>query len=356
MKKIVSILLVAIMALAFAIPTSAASYTVSDPKWVTIDGKISEEEWGKPIYKGVTLQQAEEGTVDDKLTCWWFDATNNADASFDLYVTHNDASLFVGCVIHNVDEETSTDAASWQQMNFAFTVSDYHEGTDVRRIEYNKKNWEAYTGYRILVNAKGKLVAQALTQGLDAESLYAGEDYQAVYNPKDRTMTYEVAVPFDLTNIDPVRNQDIVFSAVIALNHYGNTVSGTVDGSNRWLVGTGTAFCGGAEKWAHQGQCIRIKLASPEKVIENTPSDTVPNAPTVSYNKDLDVEISSEPEYNVITADAPISMPLIIILASVAIVILCAIVITVVLVRDRNKKADKAAQAAAAADGKDGEA
>lgn len=355
MKKIVSILLVAIMALAFAIPTSAASYTVSDPKWVTIDGKITQDEWGTPIYKGVTLQQAEEGKIDDKLTCWWFDSTNNQDASFDLYVTHNGEMLFVGCVIHNVDAETSTDAEAWQQMNFAFTVSDYHEGTDVRRIVYDDKNWEAYTGYRIYVNAQGKLKSQTMTQGLTAKTLYVGNDYQAVYDPKDRSMTYEVAVPFSYTNIDINKNQDIVFSAVIALNHYGNTVSGTIDGSNRWLVGTGTAFCGGAEKWAHKDQCIRIQLAAPEKVIENTPSDTVSEDPGVSYNKDLDIEISSEPEYKIITADAPISTPLIIILVSVAVVVLCAIVITVALVRDRNKKAAEAAAMAEVAAGKDGE-
>lgn len=355
MKKLGSILLIAIMALALAIPTSAASYTVSEPKWVNIDGKITQDEWGTPIYKGVTLQQAEEGTVDDKLTCWWFDGTNNSDAFFDLYLTHNDESLFVGCVIHNVDAETSTDAMAWQQMNFTFTVSDYHEGTDVRRIQYQGKEWEAYTGYRVYVTAQGKLSAQTLTQGLDAKSLYAGTDYQAIYNPKDRTMTYEVAVPFVYTHIDINKSQDIVLSAVVALDHYGNTVTGTIDGSNRWLVGTGAAFCGGAEKWAHKDQCIRIKLASPEKVLEHAPADSTPNAPAADYAEDLQIEISSEPEYSVITADAPISTPLIIILASVAVVILCAIAVTVALVRDRNKKAAKAAAMAEAAAGKDGE-
>lgn len=355
MKKLVSLLLVAVMALAFAIPTSAAAYRVSDPKWVTIDGKITQEEWGNPIYKGVTLQQAEEGKVDDKLSCWWFDSTNNAEASFDLYLTHNDTNLFVGCVIHDVDAETCTDGYGWQQMNFAFTVSDYHEGTDVRRIQFEGKEYEAYTGYRILLNAKGKLAAQAITQGLTAKSLYPGEDYQAVYDPATRTMTYEVAVPFDLTYINPNTTKEIALSAVVALNMYGNTVSGTKDGSNRWLVGTGTAFCGGPENWAHQGQCIRIQLASPEKVLENTPSETIPNAPGMSYHKDVEVEISSEPQYNAITSDEPISTPLIIILASVIIVILCAVAVTVTLVRERNKKAAEANAMAMAADGKDGE-
>ena len=355
MKKIVSLVLVAIMALAFAIPTSAASYTVSDPKWVTIDGKISQEEWGNPIYKGVTLQQAEDKKVDDVLTCWWFDATNNAEASFDLYLTHNDQNLFLGCVIHDVDAETCTDGYGWQQMNFVFTVSDYNEGTDVRHIKFEGKEYEAYTGYRILLDAKGRLTAQPITQGLTAKNLYAGEDYQAVYNPADRTMTYEVAVPFDLTYINPNTTKEIALSAVVALNQYGNTVSGQADGSNRWLVGTGTAFCGGPENWAHKGQCIRIKLVAPEKVIENMPSESIPNAPGMSYNKDVDVEISSEPQYNAITSDEPISTPLIIIFASVAVVVLCAVAVTVTLVRDRNKKAAKAAAKAAAADGKDGE-
>ena len=356
MKKIIALVLVAIMALAFAVPTSAASYTVTEPKWVTIDGKITQEEWGAPIYKGVTLEQAENGKVDDKLTAWWFDATNNADASFDLYLTHDDKNIFVGCVIHNVDAEASTDAAPWQQMNFTFTLSAYSKETDVTRIEYKGKTYEAYTGYRIYQNAKGKLSYQPVTQGVDSRKMYAGQDYQAVYNAKDRTMTYEVAVPFSYTNINLNKTQDIVMSAVIALNHYDNTVSGLSDGSNRWLVGTGAAFCGGAGKWAHKDQCIRIKLCSMDKVIENMPSDTIAQAPGVSYTKDLDAEIATEPEYKMITADITISTPMIIILASVVAVIFCALAVTLVLVRDRNKKAAKAAAMAEAAAGKDGEA
>lgn len=349
MKRWICLVFVLILAMALAVPAFALpSYVVSEPKWVTIDGKITEAEWGKPIYKGVTLQQAEEGKIDEMVTCWWFDGTNNLDTSFDLYLTHNDENIYVGCVVHNVDAETATDLSAWKQMNFTFTMSDYHDGSHVRRTTYQGEKYEVYTGYRIYLTADGKMKAQTLTQGTTAKSLYTGSDYMAVYSPKDRTMTYEVAVPFGYTKIDTKENEYIAFSAVIALENYNNTVSGKSDGSNRFLIGTGAAMYGGAGNWAHKGQCIRIKLVDPETVTEaknNQEKVQEPISPTYGvYNEG---SLSELPEYKVITADATISMPVIIILVSVAVVILCAVVVTLVLVRERNKKV--------AAAGKDGE-
>lgn len=83
-----------------------------------------------------------------------------------------------------------------------------------------------------------------------------------------------------------------------------------------------------------------LTVSSPDKGVTSVSSETVSEAPDVSYHKDVNVEISSEPQYNAITADEPISTPLIIILVSLAVVILCAVAVTVTLVRDRNKQAE----------------
>ncbi len=338
MKKSIALLLVVIMAMAFALPCSAASYSVVKPKWVTIDGVIDAEEWGSPLYKKVTLAQAQEKKIDDTLTCRWYDTDRDGDVTMYLYLTHDDVNLYVGCVVQGVNAEVSTTEQPWQQMNFTFTLSDYHADTGVRRVTDKGKEYEAYTGYRLYQTADGQLHVQTITQGLKPRDLRAGRDYAALYDEAARTMTYEVAVPLDCTSMAIDKNPDMAFSAVVALEHYNNTVSGAVDGGNRFLVGTGAADCGGAENWAHQGQCIRVRLIPSDKVAQaKQQQDAVDNG----YAQDLDIPIASEPEYKIITADAPTSVPLIIILASVAVVLICAAAVTLMLVRERNEQAGK---------------
>lgn len=298
MKKWMSVLLVIVLSVFLAIPASAASYKVTTPKWVTIDGKITQEEWGKPLYKNLTLQQAEAGKVDDQVTARWYDTSNNGDASADVYLTHNDAYIFIGCVVRNVDRETVTDSKPWQQMHFAFSLANYVKGTDVPHGMYQGQEYEHYTAYRVYLAADGMLGQQALAQGMTAKELYPNSDYVVVYDAKTRTMTYEVAVPFGYTKIKLSDSQDIVFSAVIAFNQSGNSANGSVHGPNAILIGTAAANRGGAYNWAHQGHCVYVKLASPKKVEESKPK--VENATTTkpSTNKqDETVEVIGEPNY-----------------------------------------------------------
>lgn len=337
MKKTMAFLLLVILVVAFAVPSAAASYSVVSPKWVTVDGVINAEEWGSPLYEKVTLAQAQENTVDDTLTCRWYDTARDGEVTMDLYLTHDEANLYVGCAVQGVNAEVSTTDQPWQQMNFTFTLSDYHTGTDVRRVIDKGEEYEAYTGYRIYQTADGQPHAQTLTQGLTPLDLRAGRDYAALYDPATRTMTYEVAVPLASTSIAIDKNPDIAFSAVVALEHYHNTVSGDVDGSNRFLVGTGAADCGGAENWAHQGQCIRVRLIQSDQVAQ-VKQGQAEDVQDNGYAQDLDIPIAAEPEYKIITADAPISVPLIIILASVAVVLGCAVAVTLTLVHERNQQ------------------
>lgn len=336
MKKWICLLLVTILALALAVPASAASYEIATPRWVTIDGKISKGEWGKPIYQSISLNEALNDNIDDQITAWHFDTTNNKHAYFDLYVNHNDEAINLACVIHEVDKEISTDAAIWQQMGFTFTVGKYVEGTDVPRKLYQGQMYEHYTGYRIYQKADGTLGYKSMTLGMTARDLYAQKDYMAVYDSKARTMTYEVTIPFVYTEINPLEDEYMTFSAVIALDQYGNSVSGTVNGSNRWLIGTAAALCGGAENFAHEGHCIRLKLVSPEKVAEAKPKEgTSPTVSTV-FPQDIEAEILYDDEFYG-TADGAIRLT--VLLISAAVVLLCILAVVITLILDRKKKA-----------------
>ncbi len=338
MKKITALLVLVILVAVFALPSAAASYSVAKPKWVTVDGVISAEEWGSPLYKNVTLAQARDKKIDDTLTCRWYDTDRDGEVTMTLYLTHDDVNLYVGCVLQGVDSEVSTTDQPWQQMNFTFTLSEYHPNTGVRRVVDQGKEYEAYTGYRIYQTADGQLHAQTITQGLDRQDLRAGRDYAVGYDQTTRTMTYEVAVPLKSTSLVIDKNPDMAFSAVVALEHYHNTVSGKTDGANRFLVGMGAADCGGAGNWAHQGQCIRVRLIGSDKVAQAKEQHT---AQDNGYAQDLDIPIASEPEYKIITADAPTSVPLLIILASVIVVLACAVAVTLMLVRERNEQAEQ---------------
>ena len=335
MKKWICLLLVAVLMFALAIPASAASYSPKTPKWVTIDGKISKNEWGTPIYQSITLNEALRDNIDDQLTAWWFDHTGNKKAYFDLYVNHNDENINIACVIHNVDRETSTDAAIWQQMNFTFTVAKYDEETTVPVMPYKGKMYEHYTGYRIIQQADGVLKAQTMTLGMTARSLYANVDYAALYDPTARTMTYEVALPFAYTEIKPETHDQFCFSAVIAMDQYSNTVSGTVDGSNRWLIGTAAARCGGAENFAHDGHCIQIKMIDPKKVEKAKPKVESPKATATIMPQDLDTDLEVVGKFE---APENVSERWTIVIASAAVVLACVAVIVVVLILDKKKK------------------
>ena len=271
MKKWICLIATIVLLLSLCVPASAASktpvYKVSEPKWVTIDGNVTEKEWGKPIYKGVTMKQAEDGEIDNRLTAWWYDSSGNADTTFDLYVTNTDENLYVACVVHNVDPETITKGvtpyfSTRRHMNFCFTFSKWVDGTGVYITDHLGTKYEQFTGYRVYLATDGKMYAEAFTQGVNSKPIFPNKDYVAKYDEKTRTMTYEVAVPFVLSNVEIEKNNEIAFSAVIALDNQSNTISCEGDGPNRFLVGLGAQNGGGAEKYSHTDGCIKIELAT----------------------------------------------------------------------------------------------
>ncbi len=333
MKKIRLTVAIMLMLALVTVSVGAASYSVVQPRRVAIDGVISMQEWGDPIYNHVTLAQAD--TVDSMLTAKWWDPTMDAQAAFDLYVTHDEENVFIGCVVYGVDREISP-AEPEMGLHFAFTLSEYQENTGVRHVMYRGEEYEAYTGYRLYQTADGQAQAQTISQAVKMRDLREGKDFAVVYDELSRTMTYEAAVALKDTNLSIGKQPDMAFSAVIGLEHYNNRVSGQVDGSNRFLVGTGAAACGGPKNWAHKDACLKIRLVEldeMQKQIEPAVDSALP-----VYAQDADIPIVSEPEYKIITADAPVSVPLMIMMISVAVALVCAVAVTIMLVRERNRQ------------------
>ena len=95
---------------------------------------------------------------------------------------------------------------------------------------------------------------------MDPVELTAGRDYAVVYDEAAKTMTYEVAIPYEGTNMNLESTNYMAFSMLAALNIDSNPVSGATDGASRFLLGTGAAFGGGPNNFAHQGQAAVIVL------------------------------------------------------------------------------------------------
>lgn len=346
MKKWICFLLAVITCVCMVTPAQAAAvptYKVSGPKWVVIDGKVSEKEWGKPIYKGVSLQAAEEGKVDSQVTAWWFDASNNQDTTFDLYVTNNDYGVAFACVVNNVPPEDSSDTSYWRLMGFTFSFSQWAPWSCVELKTTDGVENEVYSAYRLQLLPDGRLKDTVLSQGTSKWNLYRGYEYQIKYDVTTHSLTYEVIVPYAYTNINLTKNTEMAFSALISLNRDGNTVNGAKNGSNRFLIGTGTANAG-AGKIAHRANCIRIQLATNQDIqkvlAESTTDDS--NASTQTVTHDEALEMYQGPRFNRPDQSGKSLIWWIVIGASALVILLCAAAIVLVVVK--RKKKSKAAK------------
>ena len=345
MKKWICLALVIISLFLLAVPTYAAdapTYKVDNPRWVTIDGKVSESEWGKPIYSGVSLKDAEAGNVDNRVSAIWFDSTNNQDTTFDLYVSNNDTNILVACVIHNVDPEISKITDMKKRMYFAFTFSKWDSKNDVYITMHKKEPYEQYCGYRIGVDAAGNFSGKALTQGHDPIELYRGHEYIAKYDVATRTMTYEAMVPYSNSNVDIQKDNVIAFSATINLNYDGNSVSNTSNGPNKFLVGKGTFMCGGKANYAHKDQCIKIELASHAQIEKYTSKEETTTTTTTNNKTTIDEspEIVTIPERIANTVKESSPLVVTVTLAS-AVIALASIVMILILAFTKRKKEGK---------------
>ncbi len=276
MKKFVSVILAVILSLALAVPAFAAMYTAPAAKAITLDGSVTEEEWGAPIMKGVTPATATDGSVDPLCNFWFFDQSYAGTENFDLYVNNDSENIYLGLVMHDTAiDENSYGTNLWQFQNFTFTIST-SMGAGVPAIDFEGQNYEQYTGFRLGLLANGSTACEILTQGIDAVAL-TEDQYKIVFDEANKTLTYEVAVPYGLTNIDLANSTSMAFSAVLPLQYASNGVDAGVNGANRFLIGTAAAFCGGAGNYAHNGQTVIITLNGADAVSGIT--GTVTEAP-----------------------------------------------------------------------------
>ena len=334
MKKFIPILVLLLVVILAAMPVSAASYNAAEPAHVKIDGVVSADEWSGAIYKGVTFAQAEKG-VDDTLSCWWFDGDHDGDSSFDLYITNDNKNLYIACVVHNTDmEKNNTGADLWKHQNFTFSLSDWNKGTNVRIIDYQGQKYEAYSGYRLSLLSDGTMVCEPRIQGRATRELFPNQDFVIRYDKAKRTMTYELAMPINsaYTYLDITKDTQMAFSAIVSMPYENNTCSAVLDGSNRFLIGMGTATSGNAENYAHKGTgSIKVNLNAPGKISQVLGADEEEKIVSTANRVALGAEPEDTQRFDTVQGDLPWAV----IIALGAVCVLCVIVCVLRLILSR---------------------
>ncbi len=167
---------------------------------IRIDGKVSEEEWGTPIFRGVDVAACEKDAEDHFL--FRGDKNKAQGASWDLYLNYDASYFYAAAVVHGTQKESASlpDAQRWKQANFGIMFSRYTPGTTVPRIEFNGETYEQYTHYDYYLLAGGTALAVTANEGLDWIDQVSA-DYQITYDEATQTLTYEVRIPHKVTNI-----------------------------------------------------------------------------------------------------------------------------------------------------------
>ena len=146
MKRALSVLMAFALCLGLTISVSAGEHAVNGLPSVTLDGVISEAEWGAPVISGMDKAKATDGSFDSLMTYWDFDPSYSGGETIDLYVNNDSVNLYFGLVIHNtVPDSASTGANLWQHQNFTFTFSYSSPETTVPHIEFEGAEYEQYT-------------------------------------------------------------------------------------------------------------------------------------------------------------------------------------------------------------------
>ncbi len=246
MKKLITLAMVLSLLLAMAVPAGAIAPNAANTRTVTIDGSITADEWGAPVWSG------------NHESCWalnptgwdyWQNTTAPADQTVNIYLTKDGDNIYLGVQLVNAagfDDACAAEADWWAHAHLNFTLAAYRQDTKVPRIEFNGEFYEQYSSYKMgLVNGTDKFVMCA-SQGMDTNNL-TDEMYDIGYDADTKTYTYEVAIPYEYTNIDLSKDGAVVLSMDL-----GDAPNGGV--SNRFHISTAAQLAEnglGAGNFAH---------------------------------------------------------------------------------------------------------
>ncbi len=244
MKRcIVLTLLVAMLA---SLPVFAAQSPMSVPIYadptaptVTIDGKITKEEWGEPDAVFTYDDFTNETNPGWQIWNYTGDTSVFANQSIELYARRDDTHLYFAFRFvnaHHIDYEEYSAADAWQHAGMRFALGAYHEDTIIETdkggdgTSYEK--WLAFN-IRPKYNAsEDKFITTVTTKGNVGQSSYKTPVCDSFVDEDNMIYSYEVALAFsDMYGVITADTEDVV----LAFEMTDARVAGK-DCGNRWFV------------------------------------------------------------------------------------------------------------------------
>ena len=255
-KKILSLLLASIMLLGLiTVPTTAAdtstdTYALDEATELlaapTINGTVSEEEWGNPVV--VTNNKHANGMWDSGHVL--SDAANyNPEQRAKVWLTNDNEFIYVAATLDHEDQGDSWTTNDRNHPRFEILLSQKGEGNGPVLVAGK----DQYTKLSIGFKENG---VQSLRERTYANIDSASMDHSAFsYSAKfeNSTYTYELKIPFAMTNINLKESEDIAVSILIcAANHDG--------ANNKYNIGGTGCLNANTNKTNAQNQCLIMAL------------------------------------------------------------------------------------------------
>ena len=225
---------------------------------ITVDGDISQSEWGAPV--AVLAPTSANFFNQDK-------EHNTPDQRAKVYLSNDDKYIYVGATLNRSDKGINfTGTSAWKYPLFWFTLSEWDDNTTVKRVN----GTEQYTSYRF--NFAEPSVCMTMSQNIAGNIALSDEDWKVVYDASTRTYTYEARIPLSATNIRYTESLDVAFSAQV-----GTSLFAADKENDRYNLGLAPANYP-AQEHRHEGdnRAVKITLNRPSWLAEgNYVKDTV---------------------------------------------------------------------------------
>lgn len=244
MKKIVALFILAAILMSF--PVSAEETDKTVPLYVsptvptvTVDGRVTEEEWGKPdaVFTPKDFEDRPGWALWDLIDYPYID-----EQSMELYARRDDKNLYFAfrfVNVHHIDT-AYTDTNGWRHPGMRLAIGTYDEQTVITNLEkgYGEtyENWY-YCNLRPKYDPDRGVFYRTHANGVNciAESRFYDPNAAIFVNEDDLSYEYEIVLPYaDLHGVVTAESENIVLS--FEMTDALTDGLPETKGANRWFV------------------------------------------------------------------------------------------------------------------------
>ena len=212
------------------VSTVAAPMPATAP---TLDGSVTTGEWGAPV---IVTSEEHAKTQWTNQGCW-IKNDSDVDQRVKVYLTNDENFIYLAVTLDR-EEPTKgwtneTYGHLYPKLGFVLAATN-ESGTAIAQTADGKDRFNAWD---LHFKEDGTPVLEKERSVGNSGMYYelTQDDYDAAYNEQSKTYTYEVRIPYNLTNIVPSANTKMVMSLHVSTSHDGDTSS--VE-NKRYNIGT----------------------------------------------------------------------------------------------------------------------